>query len=226
MAKKVTHVFFDVDGLLLDTEGIYSQIFNTLAEKHGKKFTTELKRKQMGKSQEEAGKIFIKELGLDISLEEYKKDLDALEKAYFPESELLPGAEKLIRHLAANGIPMAIATGSSEESLGWKTQKHSDLFGLFSHVVCGSDKDLLRCKPAPDIYLLAKKRFGDCHDNGNCLVFEDSENGVVAGLAAEMNVAWVPDYRFTQDRTFEGPVYKLLSLTEFVPEEFGLPKFE
>lgn len=70
------------------------------------------------------------------------------------------GAERLIKHLKANNVPIALATSSSEESVKVKTQGHQDLFELFHHKVMGSsDPEVKHGKPAPDIFLLAAARF-------------------------------------------------------------------
>lgn len=70
------------------------------------------------------------------------------------------GAERLIRHLHAHNIPICLATSSSKESMEVKTKHHRKLFSLFQHKVMGSsDSEVKHGKPAPDIYLLAAKRF-------------------------------------------------------------------
>ena len=56
----VTHCIFDLDGLLLDTESIYTECLQKLCAPYGKSFTTEVKLKMMGKSSLEAGKILIR----------------------------------------------------------------------------------------------------------------------------------------------------------------------
>jgi pseudouridine-5'-monophosphatase len=72
------------------------------------------------------------------------------------------GAEKLVRHLHNNKVPICLATSSSKESYEVKTAKHKELFKLFLHIVQGSsDDEVKHGKPAPDIFLVAAGRFSD-----------------------------------------------------------------
>ena len=54
------------------------------------------------------------------------RDLRAFQRECFSEAELLPGADKLVRHLHAKGIPIAIATGSDKESYDIKVARHQE----------------------------------------------------------------------------------------------------
>ena len=58
----ITHCIFDLDGLLLDTESIYTECLQKLCAPYGKNFTTDVKLKMMGKSSLEAGNILIRSL--------------------------------------------------------------------------------------------------------------------------------------------------------------------
>ena len=69
--------------------------------------------------------------------------------------EKMIGADKLTKTLSSLGIPMAIATSSSYDSVEKKKQFHKELFERVKIVVCGDDRRVQYGKPSPDIYLLA-----------------------------------------------------------------------
>ena len=135
------------------------------------------------------------------------------------------GAERLVRHLSAHAIPMAVATSSLRRHFLLKSQSHAEIFGLMQAIVTGDDADVLNGKPAPDIFLAAAKRLSPPpHAVGSVLVFEDAPNGVTAAVAAGMPVVMVPDPRVSaEDRQAATQVLK--SLVDFDPAEWGLPPF-
>ncbi|KAF8778003.1 pseudouridine-5'-phosphatase-like [Argiope bruennichi] len=223
--KPVTHVIFDMDGLIFDTERIYTEIHQTIASKYGKVFTWEVKVKCMGKVADEAARTFIKELELPITVEEYHATFAEICKEMFQKTQVLPGVERLIKHLHATGVPIAIATSSKKETMDMKTKNHRELISLFHHVVCGSnDPEVKRGKPAPDVFLVCASRFEDKPSPDQVLVFEDAPNGVEAALAAGMQVVMVPDERL-QPEFYGGATLVLKSMEDFKPELFGLPPF-
>lgn len=223
--KKVTHCIFDMDGLLLNTETLYSEAFNRITNRYGKEFTWEHKAKTMGFKTSVVAQAVIDMLSLPMTIEEFEEEIVKLYQELFPSAILLPGAERLLRHLKEHNIPIALATSSSKENFELKTQKWTDVFNSFDHkVLGGSDPDVVQGKPAPDIFLVAARRFPDNPDPSKCLVFEDAPNGVKAALNAGMQVVMVPDSRLPK-HYIENPTLIINSLEEFRPETFGLPPY-
>jgi len=224
--KKVTHCIFDMDGLLLDTEQLYTVAYNRIANKYGKTFTWEHKGQTMGLQSHESAIAIVKALELPMAPQELTDQLIPIYEELFPQARLLPGAERLLRHLKENNVPIALATSSTEKSYELKTQKSKEVFALFHHrVLGGSDPEVKQGKPSPDIFLVAARRFPDNPDPSTCLVFEDAPNGVQAALNAGMQVVMVPDENLPKSYT-EKATLVLNSLTSFEPEKFGLPPFK
>jgi len=222
----VTHVIFDMDGLLLDTETLYTMATQEIVGQYGKTYTWEIKSKLMGLMGREAAAAIVKALDIPMLPEEYMSSSQKILARLFSSSiNMLPGAERLIRHLHSKGVPIALATSSSRENFELKTQQHTEVFSLFNHIVTGSsDPDVKRGKPAPDIFLTCASRFPVPVEPHQCLVFEDAPNGVTAGRAAGMQVVMVPDARMDPLMTSHA-TQVLKSLEDFQPELFGLPSF-
>ncbi len=70
----------------------------------------------------------------------------------------MPGAERLVRHLADSGVPICVATGSKTVNYKVKSGANPTLFEPFKgRVICGDDPRLTRGKPTPDVFLLAAR---------------------------------------------------------------------
>ncbi|XP_026735831.1 pseudouridine-5'-phosphatase-like isoform X3 [Trichoplusia ni] len=226
MLKPVTHVLFDMDGLLLNTEDLYMVGFQDVASRYGKVFTFELKTKIMGQQSKEFAGTIINELDLPLTVEEFLAETRAIFEKSFPDCKILPGVEKLIRHLHENNIGIGLATSSSKESYELKAVHHQELFDLFPYKTWGSsDPDVKRGKPFPDIFFVAANKFPEKPSPDQCLVFEDSVNGVKAARAAGMQVVMVPDPRLDRSLTTEATLV-LDSVEDFKPELFGLPPYK
>lgn len=174
--------------------------------------------------------ICLEALGLkdQIKPEDFVTEYETEMKKNCHKIQLMPGAERLIKHLSNNNVPISIATGASQAGFERKTGHIGDILRKpFSHhVFAGSDPDVKRGKPHPDVFEIAAKRFKDPpKDMKSVLVFEDAVNGVKAALAARMQVVFVPDRKLDLSKVSVKPTQILQSLEQFKPELFGLPKF-
>uniref|UniRef100_A0A336MLB5 CSON002811 protein n=1 Tax=Culicoides sonorensis TaxID=179676 RepID=A0A336MLB5_CULSO len=226
--RPVKAVIFDMDGLILDTETLYSQATQNILNETGvdKTYTWDVKQTLMGLQREEVSKRIVEIYDIPLTWEEYMNRQQEQIEILMQNAQLLPGAERLIRHLHDNDVPIALATSSGEDSVKVKTKNHQELFQLFHHKVMGSsDPEVKEGKPAPDIFLIAAQRFKEKVEPEECLVFEDAPNGVTAARAAGMQCVMVPDEKTSEELCQEATLV-LKSLEDFKPEEFGLPPFK
>ncbi|XP_023708218.1 pseudouridine-5'-phosphatase isoform X3 [Cryptotermes secundus] len=223
--SKVDHVIFDLDGLLLGTEEIYVEMFSIICGKYGKSYTFDVREKVLGTVESDSCAILVKEVNLPMSPQELLSQQRLLQREMLPKTKLMPGAERLVRHLHQHGIPIAVATSSSEESVNLKLTNHKELFSLFHHIVmASSDPEVKKGKPSPEIFQICASRFPDKPKPDKCLVFEDAPNGVKAALAAGMQVVMVPDEHISEENK-QLATLVLHSLEDFKPELFGLPQY-
>jgi len=100
-----------------------------------------------------------------------------------------PGIRPLFDWLTAAGIPIALATSTSEKSAMWMIER-AGLSKYFSAYAFGSEVE--KGKPEPDIFLLARNRLGEMIPE-ECAVFEDSPAGIRAASRAGMRPVFVMD---------------------------------
>jgi len=211
-----------MDGLLLDTEGIYTEVTQNIVGEYGKVFDWSIKKTIIGRPAYQAAKIIVESLDLPISPKDYldlRKDV-LIEK--FKNTQPMPGAKEITSHFFRHDIPQAIATSSSSPIYDAKYNKHKKWFSQFAQIVRGDDPELKQGKPAPDIFLLAAKRIGV--EPKECLVFEDAPSGNEAAIAAGMSVVVVPHPEMDLN-DFKNPSQIITSLKNFDPKSWGLPRF-
>ena len=216
----ITHLIFDFDGLLLNTEPIYCRVNDIIARRYGKAFTTDIHRKIMGRQAIDCAQILVKELDLPLTPEEHLQARNELIFDMLPEAKPMPGARALTQRFYDLGIPMAIATSSAEVTFKLKVKHYADWLETFSAIVLGSDPEVKNSKPAPDSFLVAAKRLKA--DPASCLVFEDSPAGVKAGKTAGMSVVAVPAAHMERDLYSEADEI-ITKLTDFKPHRWALP---
>ncbi len=185
------HVIFDMDGVLLDTELIYTEVTQDIVGRWGKTYDWSIKSHMVGRPSIESARYLVKTLELPITPEQYLEEREVVFQTRMPEAKPMPGAVDLVRALSEQGVPMAVATSSHRDMFDLKTRRHQDWFSLFDRIILGDDPRVERGKPAPDIFLLAAAELGA--EPATCVVFEDAPAGVDAALAAGMLVVGLPD---------------------------------
>jgi pseudouridine 5'-phosphatase len=191
LPRPVRHIIFDLDGVLLDTEPLYTQATAAVAARFGKRYDWTVKSECIGRGTFEAARIIVDALALPLLPEELVRERDLTLVGLLGSAPPLPGARAFTDALSTRGVPLAIATSTESRLFSIKAAAHRDWLSIFGAVVCGDDPRVRRPKPGPDIFLAAADDLAAAPDD--CLVFEDSPFGVEAARAAGMQVIALPD---------------------------------
>lgn len=202
---RVRAALFDMDGLLIDSEDIYTEVTNTILKRYNKPtLPWSIKAQLQGRPGPSAGQIFHNWAQLPISHEQFLAEQKELQTKMFPNTQPLPGVMELLAELKKRGVHIALATSSHAGNFKLKASHLDHVFDHFPHEhrVLGDDPRIPpgRGKPAPDIYLLALSTLNKTlEEQGQqpirpeeCLVFEDSIPGVESGRRAGMQTVWCP----------------------------------
>lgn len=182
-------VVFDNDGLLLDTESVWTRAEQDLFEQRGTEFTPADKRELVGTSAAIAGGILEKRLGEPGRAEELIEELNALVVAELERGvEAMIGARELLERLRERGTPLALVSNSPLRFV----RRSIELAGFQDHFdVVVSAHEVAAPKPAPDPYLEACRRLG-VEPGPDVVALEDSPTGVAAARAAGLTVIGIP----------------------------------
>uniref|UniRef100_I1QTB2 riboflavin kinase n=1 Tax=Oryza glaberrima TaxID=4538 RepID=I1QTB2_ORYGL len=220
IARLISHVILDLDGTLLNTYCVVSQVLKPFLVKNGKKWDSKKAHKLVGKTPYEAAAVVLEDYGLPYSTEEFLSMLTPMFNEQWCNIKALPGANRLIKHLKSNGVPAALASNSPGSNIEAKISCHQGWKESFSAIVGGDEVE--KGKPSPDIFLEAAKRMNT--NPPNCLVIEDSLPGVAAGKAAGMHVIAVPSVP-KRTAEFSSADEVINSLLDVMPEKWGLRPF-
>jgi len=182
-------VVFDNDGLLLDTESVWTRAEEDLFERRGLEFTPADKLELVGTSAEIAGGILERRLGEPGRAEELLEELNALVVAELEHGvEAMVGARELLERLREQGVPIGLVSNSPLRFV----ERSIEIVGFEGHFdVVLSAHEVAAPKPAPDPYLEACRRLG-VKAGPSVVALEDSPTGVAAARAAGLTVIGVP----------------------------------
>ena len=181
-------IVFDLDGVLLDSEHVWDEARQQLAEERGGRWHDQASREMMGMSSHEWSRYMHEVIGLPEPPEEISAEVvGRLDAIYREKVPLFDGAVEAVKGLAARW-PLGLASSSNRELIDLVLEL-SGLAPCFQVTV--SSEEVARGKPAPDVYLDAAHRLGV--RPGRCAAVEDSENGIRSAKAAGMRVLAIPN---------------------------------
>lgn len=203
--NRVKALIFDCDGVLAETERDGHRVsFNRVFEEKG--ISTEWSIKEYGDlvkisgGKERMRAFFKKRFSDDYIVELHKRKTDIfMEMSAGGQLPLRPGIKRIIKEAHDEGILLFVCSTSHEKSVSslLKANLAEEYFSWFSELFCG---DIVKAKkPAPDIYNLVKEKYN--LRGSECLVVEDSRNGLLAAKAAGMNCIVTPSF-YSKDEDF------------------------
>ncbi|MDI6780578.1 MAG: HAD family phosphatase [bacterium] len=210
-------IIFDMDGLMVDTEYLYSIALQKIAQKRGKDFTLTLKKAMIGRQGTSSMDIFKERLGLEETAEELLTERECIYGDLLHEAELvpMPGLLELLLLADDMAIPVAIASSSQERWIGIVLNKLG-INNRFKAIVSGYE--VKNSKPYPDIYLLAAERLGI--QSQYCLALEDTPVGIEAAKRAGMISVAVPN-KYSNGLDFSMADMVIISLKDVENEVFN-----
>ncbi|MFP4617704.1 MAG: HAD family hydrolase [Spirochaetaceae bacterium] len=201
---------FDMDGLLFDTENLFLSMSEETQREMGYDIPLDIHLETIGRTFDEVRTIFLQQMGRNFPIQRFfdrtnKKIYKRIEEQGIPMKK---GFHELLASLKQRGITSALASSSPLFYIRRYLQL-ADLENSFFVIVGGDEVE--QGKPAPDIFLLAAERAEI--DPKECVVFEDSNNGIRAAHAAGMRPVMVPDIKAPEEevRTMVYRIYSDLS---------------
>ena len=178
--KNIKAALFDLDGVVFDTEPQYSVFWGAQCR--------EFHPEHPGLEHEIKGQTLVQIYDAWFSGELAEQQPLITERLNKFEQQMdyiyVPGFEEYISQLRGKGVKTAVVTSSNQPKMEAVYQSHPEFRSMFDAIL--TSEDFERSKPDPDCYLKAAQRLGV--EVEDCVVFEDSFNGLKSGRAAGMYV--------------------------------------
>lgn len=186
----INAVIFDMDGVMFDTENLMKQGWEKACREMGFTLTEEHLKQMRGSSRERSTRLFEEWFGKNISYDKGRSIRTQYVNDYILKNSVpvKEGLKELLFFLREHSIPAAVATSTprAQAEHYWKLAGITD---FLTASVCGDE--VKNCKPDPEIFLAAAGKLGV--SSKECLVLEDSINGLKAACSAGAISCMVPD---------------------------------
>jgi len=214
----VVAVVFDLDGVIVDSEGVWDEVRRDLATERGLPWPETATADMMGMSSTEWSEYMRHAVGVRMSAESINAEVvSRLVARYDERLPLIDGAAEAVRRMAS-AAPLGLASSSNREVID-AVLRDSGLGECFAATV--SSEEVGAGKPAPDVYLEAARRLGA--PASGCGAVEDSTNGMRSALAAGMRVVAIPNREFPPaPEALERVDRVVRAIADLEPGVFGL----
>ena len=188
----IKYAIFDMDGLLFDTERLNIESFlKYVGPKQGIDYTVEDLLRMIGMNSESISSLYKTIYGEDYDWEESSRLSREYQYQYIEKNgiPIKKGAEELLEWFVQKGVRCALATSSNKDVAEYFL-KAGNMEKYFDVLVSGDE--VTKGKPDPEIFDIAARKMG-CTSSSEAVVFEDSMNGMKAGVDGGYNVIMIPD---------------------------------
>lgn len=204
--RRLRAVIFDMDGVLVNSEPVYLELFSEFFRRNGRSVCREELVRTVGTSSQETWRILACAWGWTEDPMELRRFYrESCQDMFVPYGEVaFPEMRKTLEALSSKGFSLCIASASARASIQ-RMMRETGITPSIAHVVSG--EDVAHSKPAPDVYLKAISLLGLPPEN--CVAVEDSQCGIQAAKAAGLRVIGVrsqlePDSWKLADTVIEG----------------------
>ena len=212
-------VLCDLDGLLVDTEGLHYEAYKIMLADYGITLTLDMFVTSWLSGNQYGTKHYLREAGFTdekVLSQARKRKSELFCTLAKDRIEMMPGARAFLEKAKAEGIGRAVGTGGHQREYEFIASE----VGLNEviEVFVGGD-EVTHNKPAPDIFLKAAEKLGVAPKN--CVVLENSDIGMKAGLNAGMRCMIIPS-KYTLKQDFMGATARFESLANVDPRSLFL----
>lgn len=226
----VQGAIFDMDGTMFDTERLRFQTLKQASQELiGQEFSDDYLMQCLGLSAKTAEQLAKKYYGDNISYQEIRQRADTLELELIRQNgvPVKKGLMQVLERLRKSGLRMAVAT-SSRRAIAEEYLINANVYKFFDLLVCGDEVE--RGKPHPEIFLQAAQKLNLQPEQ--CLMFEDSENGICSACDAGgitllfKDIKEPNDHMLSKANFYYQDMYECLNaLDQYIPE-MGMPQLQ
>lgn len=212
----ITCVFFDMDGLLFNTELIYFNCYQAAAAEQQLTFPFELFTQCVGIPRDEANKFMHQYFGPGADITALERRTYQLVEKYLAEGgevPFMPGAKAAVELFYKRGLKLGLCSSNIRKWADFYLDK-TGLRRYFSSVT--TCEDVTQLKPNPEVYLKGAASLGANPEN--CLAFEDSVAGATAAIRAGMRTCMVPQLK-QPDSFIRQHAFKIYTSLEQIPAD-------
>jgi sugar-phosphatase len=208
-------VIFDMDGLLIDSELIWIEADLNVFKKVGVPLTSEMTKETIGLREDEVVEHWFQRYPwTGVSKQKVYEDIiEEVVRLFNEKLKAMGGMNEIIEFFISQNIPISIASSSEDRVINAALNKFSIRDKM--KIIYSAEHELFG-KPHPGVYITTAQKLGVAPSE--CLVFEDSPNGVLSAKAAKMKCVVVPNAHVVDTRVFGIADLKLSSLKDFTLE--------